>query len=101
MAMIYRYPGAMITLEDGNKYDFKVVDDGADIGSGWHLTYWDARDSYDAAKHINDDYMPPIEDDAPVTRDELEAKAKELGVGYNSRTTDETLLERINEKLSQ
>lgn len=34
------------------------------------------------------------------TREELEEKAKELCVGFNKRTTDETLLSRINEALS-
>ena len=101
MTMVYRYPGDMITLEDGQRYDFKVIGDDAELEHGWHFTYWDARDAYEAAKHINDDYMPPIEDDEPATRDELEAKAKELGIGYNSRTSDDTLLQRINEKLSQ
>ena len=101
MTMTYRYPGDMVTLEDGNKYDFKVIDDGAELDRGWHYTYQDAYDSYNAASHINDDYAPPVEDDEPVTRDELEAKAKELGIGYNSRTSDEALLQRINEKLSQ
>lgn len=101
MTMIYRYPGDMVTLEDGRRYDFKVIDDDAELEHGWHFTYWEARDSYEAAKHIDDDYAPPVEDDVPATRDELEAKAKELGIGYNSRTSDDTLLQRINEKLSQ
>lgn len=111
MTMIYRYPGDMITLEDGRRYDFKVIGDDAGLEHGWHFTYCDARDSYEAAKHIDDDYAPPTEGDdleakdplAPrhIDRGELEVKAKELGIGYNSRTSDDKLLQRINEKLSQ
>ena len=32
---------------------------------------------------------------SPSTRDELEAKAKELGVSFNARTSDKTISERI------
>lgn len=35
----------------------------------------------------------------PPTREEMEVKAKELGVKFDGRTSDEKLLERINEKL--
>lgn len=34
---------------------------------------------------------------AAVSRDELEAEAKALGVGFNSRTRDDVLAERISE----
>lgn len=31
-----------------------------------------------------------------MTRDEMEAKARELGIGFNSRTSDEVLRQRID-----
>jgi hypothetical protein len=40
-----------------------------------------------------------IEDMSPATREELEQKARELGIGFNKRTSDETLAERIAEAL--
>ena len=38
-------------------------------------------------------------DDSPATRAELEAKAKELGLTFDGRTTDAKLAERIAEAL--
>jgi hypothetical protein len=40
-----------------------------------------------------------IDEMSPPTRDELEAKAKELGVSFNARTKDDTLAKRISEAL--
>ena len=37
--------------------------------------------------------------DASVTREELEAKATELGLKFDGRTSDKKLLERIDEAL--
>lgn len=38
---------------------------------------------------------PVAADDAPPTRDELEQKARELGIKFDGRTTDAALLRRI------
>lgn len=40
------------------------------------------------------------EDDAPPTRAELEAKAKELGIKFDGRTGDKKLGQLIQDKLS-
>ena len=40
------------------------------------------------------------DDDAPPTRDELEAKARELGVKFDGRTSDKTLLSKIEAALA-
>jgi len=37
--------------------------------------------------------------DAPPTREELEAKARELGISFNGNTKDATLITKINEAL--
>ncbi len=42
----------------------------------------------------------PPDEDAPPTRTEMEAQAKLLGIGYNSRTSDQVLLSRITEAMS-
>jgi hypothetical protein len=38
-------------------------------------------------------------DDSPVTREELELKARELGIKFDGRTTDALLLKRIEESI--
>jgi len=48
--------------------------------------------------------VPELEvpsDDAPPTREELEAKALELGVPFDGRTSDARLLKRIENALSE
>jgi hypothetical protein len=45
-------------------------------------------------------YPEDEDDNAPPTRKELEAKATELGVNFDGRTTDKRLGERIKEALS-
>jgi hypothetical protein len=40
------------------------------------------------------------EDDAPPTREELEAKAKELGIRFDGRTGDKKLGQLIQDRLS-
>lgn len=40
-----------------------------------------------------------IDDNAPPSRIELIEKAKELGIAFNKRTSDEVLLQRITEAL--
>ena len=42
----------------------------------------------------------PIDELSPPTRDEIESKARELGIRFNKRTSDETLLDRIESALS-
>jgi hypothetical protein len=43
--------------------------------------------------------VDPKADDAPPTRDELERKAKELGISFDGRTGDKKLSALIAEKL--
>jgi 23S rRNA G2445 N2-methylase RlmL len=42
---------------------------------------------------------PAIDKVSPPTREELEAKAKELDIGFNNRTTDKSLSKKIEDKL--
>jgi uncharacterized protein YcaQ len=41
------------------------------------------------------------QDDAPLTRDELQAKATDLGIPFNGRTTDKKLSGLISTALAQ
>ena len=91
---------------------------GPHSGPGFSYAYAgaDTQDAYDALKakgwcdSLPEAVSPPsVEpvapevaspaDDAPVTRAELEAKANELGVKFDGRTSDALLLTRINAAL--
>jgi hypothetical protein len=67
------------------------------LKQGWFPSYEEAVAGKTAAKIIEaaeafDDSVDEVSD---PTRDELETKAKELGVSFNSRTSDKKLAERI------
>jgi hypothetical protein len=71
------------------------------LKQGWFPSYQDAVAGKTAAKIIEaaevfDDAVDEVSD---PTRDELESKAKELGVSFNVRTSDKKLAERIAEAL--
>lgn len=74
-------------LEDGNKYAFTIVsDDGIDaaIADGWSKTYSEAYAAHQKS-----------EDEKPLTREELEALAKEKGIKFDGRTSDKKLSELV------
>jgi len=89
--MLYKKDGTMLETNEGH-YDYLIVDAGIDgeiereLENGWRKTTIEADD---------------IEFEGNVTREELEAKAKELNIGFNSKTSNETLTERINEALKE
>jgi hypothetical protein len=86
----YAYTGAA----DLNEFD-------ALTAKGWFPSYEEAAASKMASKIVAaaealDDALDTV---SPATRDELEAKAKELGVSFNARTSDKKIAERIAEAL--
>ena len=100
---VIRMPGAH-RAQNGGTFDYKGVNDQAELDAaladGWHLTFDDAyaacaaddaEDALDAAEALED----AIDDVSPAARDELEQRAKELGVPFNKRTSDEVLIQRI------
>lgn len=96
MQMLYKAPGPHFC--DGSMVDYVVVPlDMVDqtIAMGWFATITEALAAAAAAEQ--DDEVPA--DDAPVTRSELEAKATELGIKFDGRTTDAKLLSKIDEAL--
>lgn len=72
----------------GGKFDTLIAHDEAEKdaahAAGWRLTTDEARE-----------HAPVPSDDAPATRAELEAKAKELGIEFDGRTGDKKLAEKI------
>lgn len=102
--MVYRYPGnkALGYKHDGDLYDHKVVDQFAEEGEeseldaaladGWFPSPAEAKAG--VVDETGDDTTPP-------TREELEAKATELGIEFTKRTKDETLLEKIEAALAE
>ena len=94
--IVYRTPGMHRAT-----YDFKGVDDSdaldVAIKSGWRLTLGEAVAGQRAQSVIQEviEAQEAIDDVSPATRDELEQKAKELGIGFNARTSDTVLAQRI------
>ena len=68
---------------------------------GWHATKDEARGVLKAEEIIEtaEELESLIDEVSPPTRAELEAKAEELGIGFNSRTRDEVLTQRIADAL--
>lgn len=94
--IMYRTPGPH-PKPRGGTYAYKGAADQAEfdmlLGRGWFPSYEDAVvGKIVAAVEALDDALDVV---TPATRDELEAKAKELGVSFNARTSDKTIAERI------
>lgn len=92
--MLYR-AGTMEVLH-GHSVDWQIVD-GHEVeqalADGWFRTPTEAGESLSTP-------APAIPaDDAPVTRAELEQKAREMGLKFDGRTTDKKLGEQIATKL--
>ena len=83
----------------GGTFDYKrIVNDdqlAAALADGWFLTLVEATQP--AA--IDQSEVSP-DDDAPPTREELETKARELGLKFDGRTSDKTLLSKIEAALA-
>jgi hypothetical protein len=87
--MVYK-TGNMALLESG-KYDFRIVTSDEyeqAIKDGWHLDQYAAKAAAEQ----------PVQSPEP-TRDEMEQKAKELGLKFDGRTGDKKLLAMIEEAL--
>ena len=65
------------------------------IAKGWFPSYEDALAGKLPPKVVEE----PIDEVSGPTRAELEAKADELGLSYDGRTSDKKLAERIVEAL--
>ena len=84
----YRYIGC------ADEQEFERLSD-----LGWHVSIDAASGKVDADKVLEAaEALEAVTDDvSPSARDELEQRAKALGVSFNARTKDETLIARIAE----
>lgn len=97
--ILYKVPGPHsgpgFTYAYAGASDQKTYD--ALKAQGWHDSLPEAV-SPPAVEPTAPEVASPA-DDAPPTRAELEAKANELGVKFDGRTSDALLLTRINAAL--
>lgn len=95
--MIYKAGG--IYEINGGMLDYMIVENAGELDTamadGWALTPEDAI--IPPAIVVLDSVISP--DDAPPTRAELEAKATELGIAFDGRTSDSKLASKINAAL--
>jgi hypothetical protein len=97
--ILYRIPGPH-KKPRGLTYGYRGAADqeafDALIAKGWSASYEDAASKLDKkpkAKAVE------IDEVSGPSREELEVKAKELGVSFNARTSDITLSDRITSAL--
>jgi hypothetical protein len=88
----------------GGKFDYIVVSSEAEqdeaLAAGWHLSTPEAvAAGGKAAVKVEAVAATETGDEAPPTRAELEAKAKELGIEFDGRTNDAKLGAKIAAKL--
>ena len=83
----------------GGTFDYKrIVNDdqlAAALADGWFLTLVEATQPAAVDPEVL------LDDDAPPTREELEAKARELGIKFDGRTSDKALAAKIQSTLEQ
>jgi hypothetical protein len=98
--MLYKSPGPHEI--HGGHFDYTIVDadeEGAveaAKANGWFETTDEAKAAADEAKVKRE-----AELNAPPTRAELEAKANELGIKFNDKTSDKKLADLIAASLEE
>ncbi len=102
--ILYKCPG----IWPGNGYSFATrpandqTEFDAALADGWHPTVPQAVEAWRKPVAVQTtpepSSVPP--DDAAPTRAELEQKATELGIKFDGRTGDKTLLKKIEEALA-
>lgn len=94
--ILYRVPGR-IRKPRGGTYSYIGAADQAAydklIATGWFPSYEEAKGGKLAGAYAEP--VDAVDELSAPTRDELEQKARELGVSFNRRTSDATLAERI------
>lgn len=110
--MLYKHPGS--TDINGKSFDYTIVEDEVveqARAEGWFLTTGEAVQEHEFISAATAGAMkteaPEIIEyagqspahDAPPTRAELEAKARELGIKFDGRTSEKKLGDQIAAKL--
>jgi hypothetical protein len=98
--ILYRVPGPFKKPRGGTYATRPAADKEAFdalIAKGWSASYEEAisEKRADAIIEKAEAFEDAIDEVSDATRDELEAKAKELKVSFNARTSDKKLAERI------
>jgi hypothetical protein len=97
--ILYRVPGAHFG-PPGVTYDYRGIDTEealeAALADGWHESLVAAM----APPVATPEAAPVPADDAPVTREELEQKAEELGIKVDGRWSDKRLVAEIEAKMA-
>ena len=102
--IMYRVPGPH-KKPRGGTYAYRGAADQEEFDAlaakGWFGSYEKAAAGKTAKKIIEaaEAFEDAVDEVSDPTRDELEAKAKELSVSFNARTSDKKLAERIAEAL--
>jgi len=102
--IVYRCPGPHAGFS-GTTYDSMGVADAEALGhalkAGWFATMPEAVDAYLKPKlaPVAPEPEPVVEENAPPTRDEMLAKAAEIGLTVDKRWSDKTLANKIIEAL--
>lgn len=98
--IMYRVPGPHKKPRGGTYRTTGAVDKAefdALLKKGWFPSYEEAAAGKIANEIIKaaEAFEDAVDEVSDPTRDELETKAKELGVSFNARTSDKKLAERI------
>jgi hypothetical protein len=97
--IVYRTPGPH-KKPRGKTYAYRGAADqeafDALIAKGWSASYEEAVSKLDKKPNAK---AVEIDEVSGPTREEMEIKAKELGVSFNARTSDITLSDRITAAL--
>lgn len=99
--MLYK-AGGKEECHGGKFYTLIAADSEAEaaaLADGWHLTTTEATAAAQAPAATPAPADPIPADDAAPTRAELEAKAKELNIPFDGRTSDAKLAAKIDEAL--
>ena len=103
--MVFKAPGDQV-LPGGKSYGFKVVhsdeETDATVTDGWFPTVPEAiAGKLDELIAPEVEHKGALDGETPPTREELEAKAKELSLKFGKKTTDAELGEAIAAKLAE
>ena len=104
--IVYRIPGPF-KKPRGGTYAIRPAADKEEfdalIAKGWSVSYEQAisEKRADAIIEKAEAFEDAVDEVSDATRDELEAKAKELKVSFNARTSDKKLAERIASALEE
>ena len=95
---VYKSPGKF-RYKNGKTYRYVSVANedqlNRAIADGWNLN------KEDAVKGKPQELPDEVIDNAPPTRDEMEAKARELGLKFDGRTSDRKLMAMISDALGE